>query len=71
VLDATLLDELAWSVFWAELDNGHRFVAVARRCSAVRAGPAKVRVEFSPFDLSTGYVVESHGEAVRCNDEGT
>lgn len=74
VLDATLVSVLECSVFRARLENGHEFVAVAKTKRAM-AGPyqvgQQVRVEFSPFDLSTGYVMETPGHPGRHSNEGT
>lgn len=51
------------SVFTAEIENGHRFVAVAKQlpvASRVGLRPAdRVVVEFSPYDMSQARVVES------------
>ena len=51
------------SVFTAELENGHRFVAVAKGLPAesraeLRPGH-RVTVEFSPYDMSQARVVRS------------
>ena len=69
-LDATLLDVVDDCVFTAEIDNGHRFVAVAKLRSAGRGGglrPAdRVVVEFSPFEMSRAHVVPNE-----VSDEGS
>lgn len=60
-LDARLLDVIDHAVFTAELANGHRFVAVAKRCDAEAWQafrlPCRVLVEMSPFDMSRGFLV--------------
>ena len=72
-LDARLVDVIDHAVFWGELENGHRFAAVAK--GSVGCGfeglkpPARVTVEFSPFDMSKGTVVGVAGE--RVENEGT
>ena len=58
----TVIDE---SVFSAVLENGHRFVAVAkgrngRPLAGIHPGD-RVAVEFSPYDMSRGRVVAEPG----------
>ena len=62
-LDATLLNVIDDSVFSAELDNGHRFVALAKEKGGRKFGAFwtadRVSVEFSPFDMSVGRILFS------------
>ena len=62
-LDAVLLDVIDDAVFSAELENGHRFVAVAkgRNGEPLRgfSPEDRVWVEFSPYDMSTAQVSSS------------
>jgi translation initiation factor IF-1 len=61
VLDAQLADVIDDGVFSAELDNGHRFIAVAKGPECRSQEPLKpqerVTVAFSPFDMSKGQVM--------------
>ena len=58
-----MIDE---SVFDAELENGHRFVAVAKNLSVESKGFLKprnwVEVEFSPYDMSKARVVANEND---------
>jgi translation initiation factor IF-1 len=56
LLDAILLDKLSMRAFRAKLDNGHVFVVHGGHGDAdvpLSVGD-RVRVELSPFDMSTG-----------------
>ena len=60
-LDGALVDVIDHAVFSAMLENGHLFVAVAKRrngdpMTGLQAGD-RVTVEFSPFDMSTARVI--------------
>ena len=65
VLDAALTDMLSVRAFRARLDNGHAFVAFTAGAPVAPVGRPgdRVRVEFSPFDMSKGRVLgRSAGE---------
>lgn len=57
-LDARLVGVLSDSAFCAELPNGHRLTAYARRADRARATALRpgmwVRLEISPCDFSRG-----------------
>ena len=63
VLDARVVRMLAKRAFVAELENGHRFTAfLAGRDPEPAERPApgrRVKVEFSPCDLSKGRIVSA------------
>ena len=60
-LDARIVDVLSTRAFVAELENGHRFTAFVTVGDADQAplptAGSRVRVAFSPCDLSRGRVV--------------
>ena len=60
-LDATLSTVISESVFYAELDNGHKFVAVAKGLRIKRIDDLRpldrVQVEFSPYTMSKARIV--------------
>ena len=59
-LDATLLDMIDDSVFSATLENGHRFIALAKAKGGRKFGPFgltdQVKVAFSPYDMSVARI---------------
>jgi translation initiation factor IF-1 len=59
-LDATLSDVIDDSVFSAVLENGHRFIALAKAKGGRKFGPFRltdrVKVVFSPFDMSVAHI---------------
>ena len=71
-LDAVLESVIDDSVFSAVLENGHRFVAVAkgrngRPLAGVHLGD-RVNVEFSPYDMSRGRVVAGPEQGNRSDE---
>jgi translation initiation factor IF-1 len=72
VLDARIVDVLSTRAFVAELENGHRFTAFVAEGDAFREAlpkvKSRVRVVFSPCDLSKGRVVFREG--TEKDDEG-
>jgi translation initiation factor IF-1 len=62
VLSATVINELSSIRYRVELANGQRVTAGLSgkmRLSLIRVLPgARVRVEFSPYDLSNGRIIE-------------
>ncbi len=68
------MDVIDHAVFSAMLENGHRFVAVAKYrngnpLTGLRPGD-RVAVEFSPYDMSTARVVYESAED-EVNNEST
>lgn len=66
VLDASVTDVINDRAFRAELSNGHSFVAFfAGRGGSVPPGScgagSRIRVEFSPCDMSKGRIVGMAG----------
>jgi len=64
VLDARIISVIASPAFDARLENGHEFVAVWRPEDPHEPGPKpgdRVRVRFSPFDMSTGQIMGPAG----------
>tara|TARA_A100001015_G_scaffold270630_1_gene323364 strand:+ start:3684 stop:3905 length:222 start_codon:yes stop_codon:yes gene_type:complete len=65
LLDARLCAVIDKHAFDAELSNGHRLVAFfrgkLREASPALAG-SRVQVEFSPFDMSKGWIVSTEDE---------
>lgn len=60
LLDACLITVLDNNAFYAELRNGHRFVAFMERDGDGAEVPqvgAQVVVEMSPYDMSKGRLV--------------
>jgi len=59
-LDATLVDVIDDSVFSATLENGHRFIALAKEKGGRKFGPFRltdpVKVVFSPYDMSVARI---------------
>ena len=65
VLDAEIADVLQTRAFRARLGNGHEFIAYV--AAAVKSAPAlgeriragsRVRVRFSPYDMTRGEITE-------------
>jgi translation initiation factor IF-1 len=60
VLDARVVDVIGVPAFRAELANGHRFTAFLRKADRAYFDQLKpgdtVKVEMSPFDMSTGRI---------------
>jgi translation initiation factor IF-1 len=61
ILDAELISVIGHAAFQAQLGNGHRIVAFARKADRERAGQlqpgTRVKVRMSPFDMSKGGIL--------------
>lgn len=62
LLDARLVSMIKSRVFRADIRNGHGFVAFCKSRCVETAGKLeegdRVRVQFSPFDMSKAEIVE-------------